>query len=720
MSTFPPRECGIATFTKSLTDATEQISSKIKTKILAINKNGTNIYNYQKKVSYGLSDSEINDYIETAKKINLSKTIKLVNIQHEFGIFGGQYGEYLLAFLEVLKKPVVITFHSILPNPEEKRKKIVQAISQKVKEIVVMTPIAVKILQDDYQIKSRISVIPHGAPPVQLETQEKEKRNLGLRDKIILSSFGLISPGKGYEQVIESLPEVIKKFPNLIYLIVGETHPVIRKKYGEDYRNSLEKKVRSLGLQNHVKFYNKYLSLSEIIKYLKASDIYISSSLDPNQITSGTLSYAAGCGRAIISTPFLHAKDFLTNKHGLLAEFNNPGSFQKAIKFLLENPEKKKQMEIHTYHHTRHTTWPNIALAYNRLFKRYIKVKDPYMTRLPKINLSHLITMTDKFGIIQFAHQSKPDIESGYTLDDNARALLVCTMHYEKFKEYRHLPLIKTYLNYIQYVQAKDGKLYNYVDKHKKINSEDWSKDAQGRALWALGYLISSSSIPTDFKRQAENIFLKSLPSTSEMESPRSIAFTIKGLYFYNKEKNSQQIKENIKKLSDQLQSFYKSNSHKEWQWFEPFLTYANSKLPEALLYAYISTKDKTYLETALESLNFLISKTFKNSVFIPIGQKGWYIKDNQRAYYDQQPIEAAYTTQTLILAHKITNEEKYRSHAIDTFQWFIGKNSLNQVIYNTTTGGCYDGLGKNTINLNQGAESTLSYLIARLSLANL
>ncbi len=305
MGTYPPRECGIATFTKDLTDAIDRrFYPKMKTKILAINRNGTNIYNYPKKVLFQISDNDINDYIEAAKRINRTPNIKLVSIQHEFGIFGGEYGDHLLAFLEVLEKPVVITFHSVLPTPNERLKKVTKALAERVSSIVVMTRTGVEILRKYYDITTPIRVIPHGIPTVKFEDQKREKKNLGLNDRTILSSFGLMGSGKGYEYVIESLPKVIEDNPDVLYLIVGETHPNVRKTEGERYRNFLESRVKELNLQENVKFYNKYLTLDEILKYLKASDVYISSGLDPNQITSGTLSYAMGCGRAVISTPF--------------------------------------------------------------------------------------------------------------------------------------------------------------------------------------------------------------------------------------------------------------------------------------------------------------------------------------------------------------------------------------------------------------------------------
>jgi hypothetical protein len=427
-----------------------------------------------------------------------------------------------------------------------------------------------------------------------------------------------------------------------------------------------------------------------------------------------------GCGRAVISTSFLHAQDIVNNERGTLVDFRNPKSFEKAIINLVENPELRKSMEKNSYYYTRPMTWPNVAMNYCDIFNKHLDLKGKEIDSLPEIDTSHLIKLTDNFGVIQFAIQSNPDKDSGYTLDDNARAILVCTKHYEKFREFKQLDMIKTYLNYIKYVQKKDGRLYNFVNKDKRINGEQWSEDAHGRAIWALGYLISSPNMPEDFKKDAEKIITRAVIASHDIHSPRSLAFIIQGLYFYNKIANSPKTRRYISQLADYLISLYKSASSPTWRWFEPYMTYANSKLPEALLYAYLSTGKREYLDIGLESLDFLLSQTFKEDLFVPVGQRGWYLKEGQKSDYDQQPIEASYMIQTLILAYKISRDEKYKQHALQTFQWFVGKNTLNQVVYDSTTGGCYDGIGEKAINLNQGAESTISYLLARLFLMDL
>jgi len=717
MGTYPPRKCGIATFTRDLAKSTEkELAPLIKPKVIAINNDRISIYNYPKEVIYQINQNDIGDYIEVAKKINNNPLIRLISIQHEFGIFGGDYGSYLIAFLEILKKPVTITFHSIFPKPNPELRKLVQLLAEKSVCLVVMTQKGVGILREGYGIETDIKVIPHGIPPVQFTPNINEKKNLGYKDRILLSSFGMLNEGKGYEYVLEALPKIVEKFPSVLYLIIGETHPVVRKERGEKYRKLLERKVKELGLQSNVKFYDKYLTLEEILKYLQASDIYISSGLNKHQITSGTLVYAMGSGRAVISTPFLHAKDILNKDRGILLEkFRDSKGFANAILKLLSDKEYLKFCETNSYSYTRHMIWSNVALSYKEKFSKILNLpKTP--KQFPKINLNHLINLTNKFGVIQFAEHTKPDIESGYSIDDNARALIAICMYNNLTQSKQRMSLIRTYLDYLKYVFEKD-RFFNYSNKHKFVDKKDFSEDAHGRALWALGYLISRKYDSLELNQRAVEMFRNGLSISRNFKSPRAVAFTILGLYFYNKTYPEEENKLKIRKLADYLVSLYNITKKEEWKWFEEYLTYSNSKLPEALFYTFLVTKDSTYLDIAKNSLNFLISLTFENEMFSPIGQNGWHIRGKQRSYFDQQPIDTASMAQTLIIAAHITEDKDYLDKAIIAFNWFLGKNHLNQIVYDETTGGCFDGLGKHNINLNQGAESTISYLMARLVL---
>ncbi len=719
LGTYPPRECGIATFTKDLTSAIKsKCSPQLEIKICAMIKSGEETA-YSEEVIFKIRDSNIQEYLDAAKEINRMEEIKLVCIQHEFGIFGGEYGCYLLAFLDLLKKPVVVTFHTVLPNPNEALKQTVKDMARKVSSIIVMTPKAVEILTHDYGLDTDFVVIPHGIPSVPFNDCQKKKRELGLSDKLVLTSFGLISSGKGYEQAIEALPEVKRHFPNVLYLILGETHPVVKKNEGERYRKMLQKKVKNLALQDQVQFYNKYLTKGEIINFLSASDIYLSCGKNPHQITSGTLSYALGCGKATISTPFLHALDLISPERGILTEFDNPESFAKAIITILSDRELQESMAKNSYFYTRPMTWPNVAISYLELFRGAIRGFQKYEQTFPEINYSHLCTMTDHFGIIQFADQAIPDASSGYTLDDNARALLACSMAYGLTREKSHLPLIRTYLAFMRYV-FEEGLLYNVVDVHKNINRNSWSADAQGRAIWALGYVASLEEIPLEIRSEAEELFSKVISSADKITSPRAVSFIITGWYYYQQYNPKSENLQRIKKLADHLVSLYSCSSSEDWQWFESSLTYSNSKLAEGLFYSYLALGEKKYLQIAQKTLDFLCSITFENGFFQSIGQNGWYVKNGQRSYFDQQPIDTSCMVQTLALAYKITGKKDYFDKMILVFEWFTGTNALCQMVYNDSTGGCHDGLGQFSLNLNQGAESTIAYLMARLTVEKL
>lgn len=728
LTSYPPRECGIATFSQDLSSAmNKRFNPTLKSKIIAINDNCTNLYNYdKKKVIMQLNEDDIADYIRIAKRINNSKKIKIVSIQHEFGLFGGEEGSYLIPFLETLKKPVIVTFHSVVPNPNEVRKKVVRFIVENSSAVIVMAHKAVEILRDDYELKTdNIHVVYHGIPAVPFQPTELAKNKLGLKGKKVLSTFGLINRGKGIEHIINALPPIVKIFPNLLFLVIGETHPVVRKNEGEKYRNSLIRKVKKLGLEKNVKFYNKYLNLQEIIDYLLATDIYISAALDHNQIVSGTLSYALGCGKAIVSTPYLYAQEVLANNRGMLVKFEDSESITKAIDRILSNESFRKELEQNAYAYSRPMTWSNVAASYLKIVNKVKKLKDEVTEKYPHVKLNHLKRLTDKFGIIQFTNpsdteiHSTPDIESGYTVDDNARALIVAVKHNSLFNSRSSLKLIHTYLNFLKYAQNEDGSFENYISYNREKLNREYTEDAFGRTIWACGYTIFKNN-NKDVLQKAENILQKSLSLISNLNAPRAKAFTILGLYYYSKIRHDDNLILKIKELADSLVEHYYKESSEDWKWFESILSYANSKLSEALFAAYRITSDIKYFKIAEESLNFLSNLVFIDGNYSPIGQNGWYNRSGKRALFDQQPIDTASMVQTCLFAYRLTRNENYYKKAVLAFNWFLGKNFLNQMMYDESTGGCFDGLSNSSVNLNQGAESTISYLMARLSLEDL
>jgi len=717
ISTFPPRECGIATFCQDLTEAfNKKFNPVVKTQICAINEQATSIYNYNSNVIESIAATELDNYVSLAQKINSKNNIKLVNIQHEFGIFGGEWGDYLIPFLQALEKPVVVTLHSVIPKPNERLKKTVKIIASKSQALVVMNKLSQKILTESYHIPQyKISHIPHGIPQVIYGPSKEHKKRIGLEEKTVLSTFGLISKNKGIEYTIRALPQIVKKFPNIIYLIIGETHPNVRKEQGENYRNFLNSEVKKLGLKNNVKFYNKYISLEEITRFLQATDIYVSSAIDRNQSVSGTLSYALGCGKPIISTNTEYAKHIINEKNGILVPLRSPNEISKAVIKLLKDEKRMQSMAASAYKNTRAMIWPNVAESYFKLYKKFVKIRAEE-NKFPEIKFDHLIRLTDGFGIIQHARYSQPDKRFGYSLDDIARALIVCSMHYKENPSEKIYSLMQTYLDFIKFAQRKNGSFCNIVSWQKKKDKTS-KQDVQGRAIWSLGYTASRDYLPEEIKKQALAYFKKTLPYLQKIKAPRSIAFAMSGFYFFLKSFSGEtKIKKTFERLADRLVDLYTKNASYDWYWFEDFLTYSNSKLPEALFAAYDLLKKEKYLEIAKHSLNFLDSVTFGPKYYTPIGQKGWYFKNKKRSYFDQQPEDTATMVQAKILAYKITKNKKYFEDALMAFQWFLGKNHLNLMVYDEITGGCHDGLEQHGLNLNQGAESTVCYLMARLS----
>ena len=715
LSNFPPRECGIATFTQDLINSmNKRWNPRLKSRVIALNEESS-MYNYDNRVIMQMNKDDIEDYINIAKRINRSNNIKIICIQHEFGLFGGEYGNYIIPFLETIEKPVVVTFHSVLPCPDESRKRVVRFIGEKSAAIIVMAEKAVEILNEDYDIpKNKIHVVPHGIPDTSLQPSESFKKKLRLENKIILSTFGLLSKGKGIEYMIKALPSLVKKYPNLIYLVIGETHPVVRKNEGEKYRNELISLVKKLGLQDNVKFYSRYLSLDEIIECLLATDIYVCTNLDKNQIVSGTLSYALGCGKAVVSTSSVYAEEVLDKERGLLVRFKNPKSFSDAIDKILSDEEFKTKLENNAYSFGRSMIWQNVALSYLSIFNKIVKLREETTEKYPHIKLNHLINLTDNVGCIQFSRLSIPDKSSGYTIDDNSRAIIVAALHDKIYKSETSKKLVEAYLNFLEKVQDKEGK-FNDIEYSSK-NLTPSSEDALGRTIWALGYLIDKSE-NQNMVEKAKKLFDNSYNLIEKINSPRAKAFSIIGLCHYYKKYNQEEIILEIKKLIDSLIELYKKEATEDWPWFEGYLTYSNSKLPEALFLAYDLTKQQEYLEIAEKTLDFLSNIVFINNELSPIGQKGWCNRNGQRAFFDQQPIDASSMVQTYLTAYSITKNKKYYDKAILAFNWFLGKNHLKQMIYNETTGGCYDGLSRNSVNLNQGAESTIEYLISRLML---
>ncbi len=720
ISSYPPRECGIATYSQDLITAmAKKFDKNISFEICAL-ENSDIKRNYPRVVTHLLDTREIGNYVHLAKIINQQEDIAAVFIQHEFGLFGGKYGEHLLYLLEGLNKPVVTTFHTLLPNPDEGRQNLVGVIADLSDQIIVMTESASSILQKEYGVSlDRISVIPHGTHIVMWSDKKQLRKEYGVDpQRPILSTFGLLSENKNIETAIRALPKIKEKFPDVLYLVLGQTHPEVLKNEGEHYRNILEEEVERLGLENNVQFVNRYLKLDQLLDYLKLTDVYLFTSNDPNQAVSGTFAYAMSSGCPVVATAIPHASELLDEDTGVLIDFENSTQMAEGVLSILSDTNRLENMSKNVFLKIRYTVWDNVSIQTTKIFEPFLK-KQKLQFALPKISLSHLKRLTDERGIIQFSEFSIPDKSSGYTLDDNVRAMIASCMHYSETGAKEDLKLINTYLNFIQYCQQENGTFLNYLDENGKYHiKNDYVnlEDANGRTIWGLGYLLSQEEVlPIYLTTKAEAVFNNAISALDRLRSPRALAFAIKGLYYYNSVVKDPKIIYLITSMADRLTEYYDKVSEEKWDWFENYLTYANSTLPEAMLYAYLATKKATYKIIARTTFDFLLSHLFQNGQIKVISNNGWFHKERQPNKFGEQPIDVAYTIQALDIFYKVFHDVSYRQKIRIAFNWFLGNNHLQQIIYNPVSGGCYDGLEKDGVNLNQGAESTVCYLMSRL-----
>lgn len=721
LTSFPPRKCGIATYSQDLIKAIEdKYADSFTINVCALQKEDSDL-KYPTEVSYVLKTWINEDYRRFALELNANEDVKIIYLQHEFGLYGGDLGNFIITFLEAINKPVITTFHTVLSKPNDDRKKVVENIAKFSSQIIVMTKLSAKILKNEYLIsEEKITIIAHGTHlivPFHLHTNE----SIPFKNKIIISTFGLISEGKSIETALKALPKIVAEFPNILYLIIGKTHPEVIKNDGEIYREYLHKIVKNLDIENHVLFINKYLALDVLLEYLQRTDIYFFTSKDPQQAVSGTLVYALSAACPVLSTPIPHALELIDGA-GLNFNFENAEQLADAAILVLSNPQMMENMRLNALRRISPTAWQNAAIAHIKLAKTILKELDFQLYyKIPEINLQHINRMTTDFGMIQFAKICEPDLASGHTIDDNARALIAVAKHFELTGKFSDLPLINTYLKFVLFCQQDDGSFLNYVTTDKiffEKNHDENLEDANGRAIWALGEFLSLKQL-LDFKLQAkvEIAFEKAIHTIQNLQSPRAMAFCIKGLYFYYRFKKEESILQLITKLADNLVSKYRGVSSKDWQWYEDYLTYANAVIPEAMLMASECTNNEVFKDIADKTFNFLLETTFDREKIKVISNSGWHHKGQDKNHYGEQPIEVAYTILALSTFFKIKNDNTYLDKMTTAFNWFLGKNHLHQIIYNPITGGCYDGLEEHQVNLNQGAESTVSYLLARLAM---
>jgi len=732
ISTYPPRKCGIGTFTQSLAEAISQfigepLGESEAVRIVALS-HRLGAYNYGPEVQFEIQTQRRDDYKKAADFINLSDT-EVVCLQHEYGIFGGEDGDYVLHLLDNLTRPVVTTLHTVLQSPTPGQRETLSAVCDLSTFVVVMAKRAIEMLVDIYGVpRKKITLIHHGAPDVPFLDPAYTKDQFQAAGREVILTFGLLSPNKGIETAIEAVGQLVDQFPNLLYIVLGATHPEVKRRFGEEYRLSLERLVEQKGLGGHVIFHDRFVSLRQLIQFLVAADIYLTPYKSKEQITSGTLTYALACGKAIVSTPYWYAEELLADGRGILVPFQDPNAMADALRGLLRDRAARDAMRKRAYEFGRRMIWPQVASAYVTLFDQALQERRKSTVgwrlrkqheewhSLPEVRLDYLRSLTDDTGIYQHSIFTIPNRVYGYTTDDNARAVVVTVRNWELFKDETVLPLIARYLSFVHYaLDRKTGRVRNFMSFDRRFTDAVGSEDSHGRTLWGLGEAIAVAP-SKEILGFTTQLFQLALPACTEFTSPRAWAYSILGLVSYLKrfggDREAQRI---LEELGDRLWRTFVANATDDWPWNEEVVTYGNARLPHALIVAGRSLEREEWEEMGLRALRWLmrVQTNEREGHLSVIGNNGWFRKGGERARFDQQPIEAAALIDACYDAYRITQDTDWRRDIELCFNWFLGQNDVHQALVDLHTGGCRDGLHSAGVNMNQGAESTISWLIA-------
>jgi glycosyltransferase involved in cell wall biosynthesis len=735
IGSYLPRRCGIATFTADLATSILDNDPNIDCGIVAMNDRPEG-YDYPDAVKFQIGQDQLNEYRHASDFLNL-RNPGAICLQHEYGIFGGQRGSFVLELARNIKSPLFTTLHTVLREPSAEEKKIIIQLSDLSASLVVMSEHAADFLRDIYQVpEQKIALIHHGIPDVPFLEPDPCKTKLGAGDKTVILTFGLLSPGKGIEFMIDALPDIVSLHPDVLYYVVGATHPHCKAETGENYRLSLHHRATELGVGDNVVFHDRFLERDELIEIIRAADIYVTPYLNEAQVVSGTLAYAVGAGKAVVSTPYWHAQEMLADGRGRLVPFKDPGALTHEINRLLDFPEERLAIRQAAYDYSRPMVMKEMGRRYLALFSQakaqHARARDlPALDtlsrkeqRLPQINLDHLCNMTDDTGMLQHAKFTVPNRAHGYCIDDNSRALIVVTSASELDRNNRSLTdLSSIYLSFLNDAfDPETGRFRNFMSYERKWLETIGSEDSHGRALWGLGVMAGRGQYSGQVAL-ATKLFNDALPVLEGFSDSRAIAFPILGMQAYLRRHDSdQRVRALIRSLGDRLLARFRQYATKDWQWHEAELNYDNARLPEALMACGRVTNDDRMVKAGIDVLEWLrdIQLDPSGQWFAPVGNQGWYPKTGSKAQYDQQPLEAAAMIGASLEAYECTQREEWMQLASTCFNWYLGKNDQHIQLYDYATGGCRDGLEAEGVNENQGAESTLSYLSSLLAIYNL
>ncbi|MGA9779413.1 MAG: glycosyltransferase family 4 protein [Limisphaerales bacterium] len=723
-----PRKCGIATFTTDLRCAMSAEFPAMQCLVVPVNDLAGG-YNYPAEVRFEITEQDVPSYLRAADFLNITN-VDVVCVQHEFGIFGGPAGSHVLALLRELRMPIVTTLHTVLREPNLEQRRVMRELNRLSTRLVAMTERGRELLCEVNQVPAtRVDLIPHGIPDMPFADPNYFKDEFGVAGKQVLLTFGLLSPNKGIEFALRALPEIVREFPNVVYIVLGQTHPNLLRDEGEVYRLSLERLAKNLGVQKHVVFFNRFVELEELMRFIGAADIYLTPYLTEAQTTSGTLAYAFGAGNAVVSTPYWHAAELLTAERGKLVPFRDTKAIAVAVVELLRDESLRHLMRKNAYKLGRDMVWSRVAQLYAKSFEQArhdhsfvgrksspIKTLDEQPGQLPELKLDHLFRMSDSTGIFQHASFTVPNFAEGYCTDDNARALVLALMLQKLgYGSPRLAAQAATYAAFLNHAfDRQRGRFRNFMGFDRHWLEEVGSEDCQGHALWALGLCVAQAG-QGSFQMLAAELFEQALPVAAEFTSPRAWAFTLIGVDEYLRrlsgDRRANQIRES---LTAKLMQRFADAATGDWQWFEDEVSYTNAKLPHALILSGHYLKNGAMLELGLKTLRWLVKiQTSEAGSFRPIGSNGFYPRGKERALFDQQPIEAQATVSACIEAYHATSDLFWVTEARRAFEWFLGRNDLGMALYDAGTGGCRDGLHVDRLSQNQGAESTLAFLLA-------
>jgi glycosyltransferase involved in cell wall biosynthesis len=732
ISTYPPRECGIATFNQNLLRAVHANYPERKKLldggfVVALNDSEeVQEYEYPEEVKYVIRQNHQKDYIRAANFINTSSADACI-MEHEFGIYGGESGIYILPLIHRLEKPLISILHTILKEPSYVQRIIIREIAEQSAKIIVMSQRAVEFLTTIYDIPvEKTQIIEHGVPDLEEPEDNPVKQLSAFKKNRVLLTFGLISRNKGLETVVKALPEIVKKHPDVMYVVLGNTHPGVIKNSGEEYRDHLKGLAAKLGVSDHLTFINKFVSEEELINYLTAAEVYVTPYHNEAQITSGTLSYAVGAGAAVVSTPYWHATELLADNRGRLFDFKDSEALANIVNELLEHDDVLTELKENAYEYGLHLRWPNIGAEFIKVAQnaclthdfsdKILKnsIVDPEI--MPKFSLAHVLRLTDDTGIVQHAKYGIPNLKEGYCLDDNARALIMALMAYQRSKSKEAFELLPVYLSYIHYMQTEDGNFRNFLSFNRQYLDEVGSEDSFGRTVWSLGYLIGCAA-SNSYREFAIEIFQKSIPHFKSLQHLRGVANTVIGLSLYLRTfRTDEGLVGELTRLTQPLIDAYERTQSEDWQWFEEKMTYDNAILPLALLHSCEITGNEKARKIALKTMAFLDNLTLSNGYLSPVGNDGWYYRGGTFPTFDQQAIETMAMVLMHFQAYQIFRKPECIEKMFLCYKWFLGENTLRAPLYDHETKGCCDGLLPTGINRNQGAESTLAYLVSHLT----